>query len=127
MESPFALARWVYGDNDLVTMVKQFGDRIYFTHLRNVVREGDGSFYEAEHLDGENNIIDVVQALMTEEKRRRAEGRLDFEIPMRPDHGHAIMGDIGEDHSPGYSGIGRLKGLAELRRVIETIKKFDLA
>ena len=116
----------VRADNDLEAMVKQFGDRIYFTHLRNVVREGDGSFYEAEHLDGDNNIIDVVHALLSEEKRRKEEGRPDFEIPMRPDHGHAIMEDIGKDHNPGYSGIGRLKGLAELRGVIETIKKFDL-
>ncbi len=116
----------VRADNDLLSMVQRFGDRIYFTHLRNVVRENDGSFYEAEHLDGNNDVIAVIHALMAEEKRRRAEGREDCEIPMRPDHGHAIMEDIGKQHNPGYSGIGRLKGLAELRGVMETIKKFDL-
>ena len=108
-------------DNDVVAMVKQFASRIHFAHLRNVTREPDGSFYEAEHLDGDVDIIGVVGALMQEETRRRRDGRSDNEIPMRPDHGHLLADDIGKQTNPGYSLIGRLKGLAELRGVMRTI------
>ena len=117
----------VRADNDLVAMIEEFGPRIHFAHLRNVTREGNGSFHEAEHLDGSIDMIAVVQALMTEESRRRAEGRADANIPMRPDHGHVLLDDIGKDVNPGYSGIGRLKGLAELRGVMETIRTLHLA
>ncbi|WP_267553763.1 mannonate dehydratase [Rhizobium rhizogenes] len=107
--------------NDLVAMAKEFASDIHFAHLRNVTKEGDGSFHEAEHLDGDTDMIGVVNALMAEERRRRADGRKDWEIPMRPDHGHAIVDDIGKQVNPGYSCIGRLKGLAELRGVMRTI------
>ena len=104
-------------DNDLAEMIKEFGHRIHFAHLRNVTREADGSFYEADHLDGSIDMVDVVRALLAEEDRRAAEGRPDVEIPMRPDHGHLLLDDILKKTNPGYSAIGRLKGLAELRGV----------
>lgn len=109
-------------ENDLVAMAREFAPDIHFAHLRNVTKEGDGSFHEAEHLEGDTDMIRVVDALMTEEQRRRAEGREDWEIAMRPDHGHAIIDDIGKRVNPGYSCIGRLKGLAELRGVMRTIE-----
>lgn len=112
--------------NDLVAMASAFAPQIHFAHLRNVTREPDGSFHESEHLGGDVDMIQVVAALMREERRRRAEGRSDWEIPMRPDHGHVILDDVGKKVNPGYSGIGRLKGLAELRGVMRTIDAFDI-
>ena len=110
--------------NDLVAMAREFGPRVHFAHLRNVKREPDGSFFEADHLAGETDMVRLVAALMTEEERRRAEGRADAEIPMRPDHGH-LLGDDGRKRvNPGYSFIGRLKGLAELRGVMQTVEAF---
>jgi mannonate dehydratase len=108
--------------NDLVAMAKEFAPNIHFAHLRNVKHEPGGSFHEAEHLEGDTDMVAVVQALMAEERRRKAEGRADWEMPMRPDHGHAIVDDIGKKVNPGYSCIGRLKGLAELRGVMRTIE-----
>ncbi|HEY1783101.1 MAG TPA: mannonate dehydratase [Roseiarcus sp.] len=110
--------------NDLVAMAKEFGPRVHFAHLRNVRREADGSFFEADHLAGETDMVLLVATLMAEEDRRRAEGRPDAEIPMRPDHGH-LLGDDGRKRvNPGYSFIGRLKGLAELRGVMQTVEAF---
>ena len=108
--------------NDLVAMAKEFAPNIHFAHLRNVTNEPDGSFHEAEHLDGDTDMVGVVAALLAEEARRKGEGRADWEIPMRPDHGHAIVDDIGKKVNPGYSCIGRLKGLAELRGIMGTLK-----
>jgi len=108
--------------NDLVAMAREFAPRIHFAHLRNVRREPDGSFFEANHLEGETDMVRLVAALMAEEDRRRAEGRADSEIPMRPDHGH-LLGDDGKKRvNPGYSFVGRLKGLAELRGVMQTVE-----
>ena len=107
--------------NDLPAMAKRFASDIHFAHLRNVTKEPDGSFHEAEHLGGDTDMVAVVGALMAEERRRKAVGRADFEIPMRPDHGHVIADDIGKKVNPGYSCIGRLKGLAELRGVMRAI------
>ena len=104
-------------DNDLEAMVREFAPRIHFAHLRQVRRDEDGSFYEAEHLDGSSDMVGVVRALLEEEARRRREGRADAEIPMRPDHGHLLADDIDKKTNPGYSYVGRLKGLAELRGV----------
>ena len=84
--------------NDLVAMAREFGPRVHFAHLRNVRREPDGSFFEADHLDGETDMVRLVAALMAEEERRRTEGRADAEIPMRPDHGH-LLGDDGRSAS----------------------------
>ena len=114
-------------DNDIVAMVEEFGPRIYFAHLRNVTLEEDGSFYEAEHLEGSTDMAAVILALMKEEARRRKEGRTDWRIPMRPDHGHLLADDIGKTRiNPGYSLIGRLKGLAELRGIMRAVERFDL-
>ena len=109
-------------DNDLLRMVDEFSSRIHFVHLRQVMREADGSFYEAEHLHGSSDIVGVISAVLKEEARRRKQNRLDSEIPMRPDHGHLLADDIGRKVNPGYSLVGRLKGLAELRGVVEGLK-----
>ncbi len=110
--------------NDLVAMAREFGPRVHFVHLRNVKREPDGSFFEADHLGGDNDLVALVAELMSEEKRRRDAGRADWEIPMRPDHGQLIGDDGKKRVNPGYSFIGRLKGLAELRGVIQTVNAF---
>ncbi len=110
--------------NDLVAMAREFGPRVHFVHLRSVKREADGSFYEADHLGGDTDLVALVAELMSEERRRRDEGRADAEIPMRPDHGH-LLGDDGKKRvNPGYSFVGRLKGLAELRGVMQTVEAF---
>jgi mannonate dehydratase len=111
-------------ENDLVAMADEFGPRVHFAHLRNTTQEPDGSFYEAEHLDGDTDMIGVLASLLREEQRRGAEKRDDAVIPMRPDHGHLLIDDIGKKVNPGYSCIGRLKGLAELRGVMRTIQAF---
>jgi mannonate dehydratase len=109
-------------DNDLLAMIGEFAPRIHFAHLRQVVREADGSFHEAEHLHGSSDIVGAIRALLAEESRRRRAKRGDHEIPMRPDHGHLLAGDINKKTNPGYSYVGRLKGLAELRGVVEGLK-----
>jgi mannonate dehydratase len=111
------------GQNDLPAMAKEFAEKIHFAHLRNTKREGDGSFHEAEHLDGDTDMVAVVSALLAEERRRKAAGRADWEIPMRPDHGHALSDDVGHGRNPGYTWIGRLKGLAELRGVMRVLER----
>lgn len=110
-------------DNDLVAMAREFASDIHFAHLRNVAHEPDGSFHESEHLDGDVDMVGVVSALLAEEERRRAEGRADAVIPMRPDHGHRILDDLGKQVNPGYSAIGRLKGLAELRGAMRAVER----
>ena len=109
-------------DNDLLAMIDEFAPRIHFAHLRQVVREADGSFYEAEHLRGSSDMVGVIRALLREESRRRQARRPDHQIPMRPDHGHLLADDINKKTNPGYSYIGRLKGLAELRGVMEGLR-----
>jgi mannonate dehydratase len=109
-------------DNDLLAMARQFGARIHFVHLRQVMRETDGSFYEAEHLDGSSDMVGMIRSILEEEAHRRRVGRLDHEIPMRPDHGHLLADDIGKKVNPGYSLIGRMKGLAEIRGVMRGLE-----
>jgi len=109
-------------NNDLMGMVRKFARRIHFAHLRQVTREADGSFYEAEHLNGSSDMVGIIRELMKEEARRRAEGRADHEIPMRPDHGHLLADDGDKKVNPGYTLVGRLKGLAELRGVMYGLK-----
>ena len=107
-------------DNDLPQIARDFADRIHFVHLRNVTREADAipcSFYEDEHLEGGTDMVEVIAALLAEENRRRAEGREDHRIPIRPDHGQEILDDLTRGAQPGYPAIGRLKGLAELRGI----------
>ncbi len=109
-------------------MIGEFAPRIHFAHLRNVTREEDGSFFEAEHLEGSTDMVAVILALMKEEARRRGQGRADWRMPMRPDHGHLLADDIGKTRiNPGYSLIGRLKGLAELRGIMRTVDRLGLA
>lgn len=112
-------------DNDLPGMMARLGDRVHFLHLRNVKRDtGDvvGSFYEAEHLGGDTDMVALIAAILREEARRRAAGRADHQIPMRPDHGQDILDDLGRMAQPGYPTIGRMKGLAELRGVITALE-----
>ncbi len=113
-------------DNDLVAMVREFGKHIQFVHLRNIRREPDGSFYESEHLDGDNDIVGLVSALLKQESHRRSAGDDFAEIPMRPDHGHAMGDEKGDPEvRPGYSYAGRMKGLAELRGVIHAVSQLQ--
>jgi mannonate dehydratase len=109
-------------DNDLLAMVGEFASRTHFVHLRQVVREADGSFYEAEHLHGSSDMVGLIRALLAEESRRKLANLRDQEIPMRPDHGHLLADDIHKKTNPGYSYVGRLKGLAELRGVVEALR-----
>ncbi len=109
-------------DNDLLAMVREFAARIHFAHLRQVTIEANGSFYEADHLQGSSDMVGVICALLKEEAHRRKQNRADHEIPMRPDHGHLLADDISRAVNPGYSLVGRLKGLAELRGVVQGLK-----
>ncbi len=104
-------------DNDLPAMLKQFASRIHAMHLRSTQRLPDGSFYEANHLEGSVNMPVIVKTLLDEQDRRRAAGRADWQLPFRPDHGHTMMDDLMKPAgiTPGYSCIGRMRGLAELR------------
>lgn len=108
--------------NDVPAIARRFADRIWFAHLRNVAKDADGSFMEAEHLGGDTDMVALVAVLLGEERRRRSAGRSDWEIPMRPDHGHEILDDQGRASHPGYPAIGRLRGLAELRGVMAALE-----
>jgi mannonate dehydratase len=111
-------------DNDLVAMVKEFADRIHFLHLRATRREDDAlSFHEAAHLDGDVDMVGVIREVLAAERRRADEHRSDAAIPMRPDHGHQMLDDLGKRVNPGYSAIGRLKGLAEIRGVERAVRR----
>jgi len=114
-------------DNDLPAMARQFGSRIHFSHLRGVSRDVDEqrSFYEANHLDSDIDMIAVIKELLNEETRRNQEEPKGRAIYIRPDHGLQMMDDIGKDGNPGYSGIGRLRGVAEIRGVIRALSAQD--
>ncbi len=113
----------VRGDNDLVKMVETFGDRIHFAHLRSTVREDNPkTFHEGAHLAGDVDMFAVVKALLSVEDQRQKAGHA-CPIPMRPDHGHQMLDDLKKKTNPGYSAIGRLKGLAEVRGVELAIKR----
>ncbi len=106
-------------DNDLLAMLNEFGDRVHFLHLRNTKRDLSGNFFEADHLSGDADMFALMQLIV---QLMRRTGR---PIPMRPDHGHRMLGDLKMKSYPGYSGIGRLKGLAELRGLEVAIQRSD--
>lgn len=108
-------------ENDPLALARRFASRVHFAHLRSVVNEPDGSFVEADHLDGDVDLVALIQVLIQEERRRETAGDPCSRIAMRPDHGHTLEGDIAQ--LPGYSWLGRLKGLAELRGVMRAVER----
>jgi mannonate dehydratase len=108
----------VGASNDLPEIARRFASRIHFAHLRATRREADGSFYESDHLDGDVDMIAVLRELLREDRRRPSTDK----IPFRPDHGHQMLDDLHKKTNPGYSAIGRLKGLAELRGAIKALE-----
>lgn len=109
--------------NNVPAMAERFAPRVQFVHLRNVAKEPDGSFMEADHLGGDTDMVSVVETLLQEQAWRRERGDLRWRVPFRPDHGHELLDDAGKGSFPGYSAIGRLKGLAEIRGVMIAVSR----
>jgi mannonate dehydratase len=111
--------------NDLPAIARRFASRIHFVHLRNVIKEEDGSFVEAEHLGGDVDMVGVIRPLLHEQARRRQGGDLNWRLPFRPDHGHQLLDDSQRTTHPGYPLYGRMRGLAELRGVMTAISAIE--
>src|SRR5690606_22137838 len=106
--------------NDPVDIIKAVGERVYFAHLRNVLKDDEGNFYESDHLSGDVNMYGVMKELVAINNNREQP------IPFRPDHGHQLLDDLHKTTNPGYSAIGRLKGLAELRGLEMAIERSQM-
>ena len=113
-------------ENDLIQLFVTHAERIHFLHFRNIKRDARGNFYEADHLLGDVDMYALVRAALREEQKRKTAGRKDHQIPMRPDHGHQMLDDLSKKTNPGYSAIGRLRGLAELRGLALGIERSGL-
>jgi len=111
-------------DNDLELIIKDFGNRIHFAHLRNTQLLSDGSFFESGHINGSQNMAELVKLLLIEQRKRRTEGRKDYRLPFRPDHGIKMLTDYNHKYNPGYPLIGRLKGLAEIEGLMAGLENF---
>jgi len=111
--------------NDLPAIARSFASRIHFVHLRNVTKEPDGSFFEAEHLGGDVDMVDVIRPLLHEQARRRSAGDPNWRLPFRPDHGHQLLDDAKRATHPGYPLYGRMRGLAELRGVMTAVASIE--
>jgi mannonate dehydratase len=107
--------------NDVPEIARRFAERIAFVHLRNVAKEPDGSFMEADHLGGDTDLVAVVHHLLREQQRRAEANDPRWRLPFRPDHGHELLDDVGKSTHPGYPAIGRLRGLAEIRGVMTAL------
>jgi mannonate dehydratase len=111
--------------NDVPAMAERFAKHIQFAHLRNVSKQPDTSFMEADHLGGDVDMIRVIRTLLAEQARRKDAGEAGWRIPFRPDHGHELLDDRSRGTHPGYPLVGRLKGLAELRGAIAAVSAID--